>query len=129
MSDYNYKDGGFVNEAEAIQYRIDQNIQYDYAPDRWEIVDVNKDLKKVFACWYGGYGGSDTWQMSSGVTKVEDLGDAYLVTNHSGSVYLCYKNSRGMSAYGSSVFNSYKKKLEAIGHTFEIVEISVTDEI
>lgn len=101
---------------------------YDYCPDRWEIVEINKDLKKVFGCWFGGYAGSNSWRMSSGINKVEDVGNAYRVTNHSGSVYLCHKDSRGMHSYGSGVFNTYKAEAEKQGHTLEVVEISVTDE-
>lgn len=105
-----------------------REIQYDYCPDRWEIIQVSDDLKKVFGCWFGGYGGSDSWRMSSGIEKVEDIGNGYLVTNYSGSVYFCHKESRGMHSYGRGVFNTYKAEAEKLGQIFDVVEISVTDE-
>jgi hypothetical protein len=106
----------------------DYSKDYDYAPDLWEIVQIGEDLKKVFGCWYGGYNGSDSWRMSSGITKVEDVGNAYRVTNHSGSVYFCHKQSKGMHGYGRGVFNTYKEEAEKAGLIFKKVEISVTDE-
>ena len=37
----------------------------DYTPDKWVVVKITSDknppIHKVFACWYGGYAGSDSW--------------------------------------------------------------------
>ena len=52
----------------------------DYAPDKWLVVKITTDkepLYKVFACWYGGYLGSDSWQFNSGIVKVEFVDDYY----------------------------------------------------
>ena len=37
-----------------------------YNPDKWVIVKIDADsecIYKVFACWYGGYAGSDSWRI------------------------------------------------------------------
>lgn len=85
-------------------------------PDKWVVVEVHtKDgeiLYKVLASWYGGYAGSDEWRFSSGITKVVHHDKHYDIHNHSGSVYTCYKNSRGMSSFTADVFHNLKKQLE-----------------
>ena len=63
--------------------------------------------------WYGGYGGSDSWRFSSGITEVVEHNKHYEVHNDSGSVYICHKGSKGMSAYTGVVFTNLKKQLEA----------------
>ncbi len=70
----------------------------DYTPDRWLVVKITTDkemLYKVFACWYGGLGGSDSWQFNSGIVKVELADNYYEFHGHSGSVYRCHKNCYG----------------------------------
>jgi hypothetical protein len=83
----------------------------EYTPDKWLIVkltDTNKNEShyRVFACWYGGYLGSDSWKMNSGITKVTETGDYYEFEGSSGSVYSCRKGCYGASGYGSGVLNS-----------------------
>ena len=49
----------------------------DYSPDRWvvvKIVTAKERLYKVFASWSGGYGGSDSWKMNSGITRASLVG-------------------------------------------------------
>ena len=82
----------------------------EYTPDKWLIVkltDTNKNEShyRVFACWYGGYLGSDSWQMNSGITKVTETGDYYFFEGSSGSVYNCRKGCYGASGYGSGILN------------------------
>ena len=91
-----------------------------YTPDRWVIVEMklNDDAevtRKVLASWYGGYGGSDSWRLSSGITEIVDADSHYEIHNESGSVYRCGKNSQGMSGYTASVFNTIVKSLEGKG--------------
>lgn len=82
-----------------------------YRPDRWVMLKIESKeygvVYKVLASWYGGFGGSDSWKLSSGNTdvKVLDLGYEFLQT--SGSTYACHKDSYGMSGYTSSIFNSW----------------------
>jgi len=88
----------------------------EYNPDRWVIIRIEipeeTDSWKVLASWYGGYLGSDSWKLSSGITKIEDEGDYYRITNYSGSEYICNKSCYGMSAYTMSVYSAYDKNIE-----------------
>lgn len=85
----------------------------DYAPDKWVVIKIvateNGDTHyRVFATWYGGYTGSDSWKMNSGITRVEKTDDGYALFGESGSVYLCHQNCWGLSGYGSSVLKSFE---------------------
>ena len=78
----------------------------EYKPDKWVILKIiNKDkvIYKVMGGWYGGYLGSDTWRINSGITKVELEGDVYKFHGSSGSMYLCHKNNYGMTVLMGSV--------------------------
>lgn len=83
-------------------------------PDRWVLIEVTHNeqkIKKVLASWYGGYTGSDSWRLSSGVVSTVDNGDHYAFHNESGSIYECHKTSYGMSGYTSSIYTRWKTKL------------------
>lgn len=87
----------------------------NYTPDAWVIVEVNSKYgkhRKVLGSWYGGYLGPDSYRFSSGITKIIDRGGHYEIKNESGSVYKCYKNAEGMSAFTSDVYTNYKKNLK-----------------
>jgi len=87
----------------------------DYTPDRWLVVKITTDketLYKVFACWYGGLGGSDSWQFNSGIVKVELADNYYEFHGHSGSVYHCHKNFYGTNSYGGSVLQNFIDKAD-----------------
>jgi len=89
----------------------------EYTPDKWELIEIvseeGETLYKILSSWYGGYGGSDSWRFSSGITEVVEHNKHYEVHNDSGSVYICHKGSKGMSAYTGVVFTNLKKQLEA----------------
>jgi hypothetical protein len=78
-------------------------------PDKWVCIKLtpkeNKSYYRIFACWYGGYLGSDSWQLNSGVASVNVLEDSYQFIGASGSIYQCHKNTYGTSGYGSGVLN------------------------
>jgi len=87
----------------------------DYTPDRWVVVKITTDkemLYKVFACWYGGYAGSDSWKMNSGITEVVSTDEYYDFHGWSGSVYRCYKNCYGANAYGGAVLSNFIDKAD-----------------
>ena len=91
----------------------------DYFPDKWVVVKITAPdvlLYKVFACWYGGYAGSDSWKMNSGITKVTEVGNNYDFEGHSGSIYTCHKDCYGLNFYGESVLNRF---IEAAAKTGE----------
>ena len=89
----------------------------EYTPDLWCVVEVTSDnatFCKIFACWYGGFTGSDSWKLSSGIESVKDVGEYLEFPQSSGSVYVCHKNSYGMSGYGSAVFAQLQQQLPGL---------------
>ena len=81
-----------------------------YYPDVWVVVEfagtaVPKTYQRVLAGWYGGYAGGDSWKLSSGVTEIIDRGSCWEIHNHSGSVYVCYKNSERFSMLTGCIFS------------------------
>ena len=99
----------------------------DYTPDRWEVVEIQGDghdtLRKILGSWYGGYAGSDSWRFSSGITRVTDKETYWEVENYSGSIYTCYKESQGMSAYTAGVFNKMVEQAKEAGASLTVVDI------
>ena len=87
----------------------------EYIPDKWVVIKIKiKDTitHKVFANWYGGWTGSDSWKLNSGITKIEEDGQCYLFHGYSGSVYRCHKNNYGTNLYGSGVLNNLIENME-----------------
>jgi hypothetical protein len=99
----------------------------DYIPDRWVVVkisgyqDRSKPVYKVFACWYGGYAGSDSWKLNSGITKATLEGFVYSFEGSSGSVYECHKDTYGYNMYGGSVLNNMIEKSKEHGIEIEVL--------
>lgn len=89
---------------------IDFPKMSEYTPDRWMLVKLtnskNESHYRVFACWYGGYAGSDSWELNSGITKVTEKDDYYFFDGSSGSTYICRKGTYGASSYGYSVLSN-----------------------
>ena len=85
----------------------------EYTPDKWVVIEIamdNTSVQRILSSWYGGWAGSDSWRLSSGITGVEELEDSYIIKNESGSVYTCFKERYGMSAYAMSILESFKKQ-------------------
>jgi len=87
----------------------------NYIPDRWEVLEFRRGndepVYKVFAGWYGGYLGSDSWQLNSGIVKVIDLGDTYEFYGHSGSIYTCHKGCQSMTGYMLTIYDNWQKQV------------------
>ena len=98
-----------------------------YTPDRWVVVKITgyndhpKPIYKVFACWYGGFAGSDSWKMNSGITKATLEGYVYSFEGYSGSVYECHTDSYGTNFYGGSVLDNMIENTKNRGITIEIL--------
>ena len=95
-----------------------------YLPDRWVVVKIINALDvvhKVFGCWYGGYMGSDSWQMNSGITAVTEANNYWLFEGVSGSVYKCMKGYYGVHSYGRTILSNFVVKAREEG--VEIVEL------
>ena len=85
----------------------------EYTPDKWVVIEIAMDgtnVQRILSSWYGGWAGSDSWRLSSGITEVEELEDSYIIRNESGSVYTCYKGRYGMSSYAMSILEDFKKQ-------------------
>lgn len=85
----------------------------DYRPDKWVVVKItgpkSPPIHKVFACWYGGWAGSDSWKLNSGITKATLEGFVYSFEGSSGSVYHCHKDIYGTNMYGDGVLQNMIK--------------------
>ena len=102
----------------------------EYCPDRWIILEMDQrdsdgPICKVFGNWYGGYMGSDSWKLSSGICKVIEHEKVYEFHNVSGSIYSCYKDSHGTSSYGAGVLANFIKQAQESNDQFSIKEIEV----
>jgi hypothetical protein len=97
----------------------------EYRPDKWVVVKISSEttptIYKVFACWYGGYAGSDSWKLNSGITKVTLEGNVFCFEGSSGSVYECHKDVYGTNGYGGSVLNNYITNAAEKGITIEVL--------
>ena len=97
----------------------------EYFPDRWVVVEIatpDSTIQKVLASWYdNGFTGSDSWRVSSGITETIENEDHYLFHNESGSIYKCFKESQGMSAYTAGMLEDWTKDLPE-GTTINIDE-------
>jgi hypothetical protein len=90
----------------------------DYRPDRWTVLRIHAPgqiIYKVFASWSGGYAGSDSWKLNSGITRATLVEDCWEFDGSSGSVYSCHKDSYGTNGYGSHVLNGLLEKAEKQG--------------
>ena len=97
----------------------------EYIPDRWVVVKITGNdvppIHKVFACWFGGYAGSDSWKLNSGITKATLEGFVYSFEGSSGSVYECHKDCYGTNMYGMSVLQNMIDKAATNGVTIQIL--------
>ena len=96
----------------------------DYRPDRWVIVKIvtaTECLYKVFATWSGGYGGSDSWKMNSGITQANLVDDRWEFAGYSGSVYSCHKDAYGTNGYGGNVLQGFISQAKNQGSIIEIM--------
>jgi hypothetical protein len=84
-----------------------------YTPDSWEFIRITTKEGvhgRVAAGWYGSYLGGASWKISSGNLACEEHEDRFVLPQESGSVYICFKKSRGMAAYTASVLAEYRKQ-------------------
>lgn len=84
-----------------------------YNPDKWVIVELKtpkETLYKILASWYGGYTGSDSWKLSSGIKSVTETKHGYEFRNHSGSIYNCHKEEYGMSMYTVGIYSQFEEQ-------------------
>lgn len=83
----------------------------EYIPDCWKILSFNyagQTIDKILSGWYGGYANGDSWRLSSGIKDIIDSGDHYTITNESGSIYQCYKESERISGIMAEQINHFE---------------------
>ena len=89
-------------------------------PDKWIVVKIEpfdgsgNTHYRVFASYYGGYTGGDSWRLNSGISSVEVENDFFLFHGFSGSVYKCHKDCYGTSGYGYGVLQNLKANSKSI---------------
>ena len=88
----------------------------NYSPDKWQIIKFTSpeagDVYKVLGGWSGGYLDGDSWRLSSGLERIEEDGDFYLMHNYSGSIYKCHKMANGFNMISSSIYSGWREQLK-----------------
>lgn len=97
----------------------------EYTPDKWVVVKIEGEkfplTYKVFACWYGGYLGADSWKLNSGIEKIVKQDNCYLFEGYSGSTYKCHEGGYGTNMYGHGALQDIIEKSKKVGVTVEIL--------
>ena len=85
----------------------------EYNPDKWQIVKFTSekggDVYKVLGGWSGGYLDPDAWRLSSGLEKITEEGDYYLMHNYSGSIYKCHKEMDGFTGISGAIYSGWQE--------------------
>jgi len=89
----------------------------NYDPDKWVLVEFTttegEKLMKVFGGWYGGYLGSDSWRINSGIVKTVRDGDYIHFHGTTGSVYTCHKNAYGMTGLMVDIYGQFPASISS----------------
>lgn len=99
-----------------------------YTPDAWVLVNIKSkefgEVQKIFAGWYGGYCGSDSWKLSSGNLEMLEDGEFLVFPQYSSSTYRCHKDCQRMTGYMSNIWAGWQDQLlEHPGYTMEINKV------
>ena len=84
----------------------------NYTPDVWVVLEfdapeLENPTRKVFAGWYGGFAGNNSWKLNSGIVQTKFVENFYEFEGYSGSTYFCHPNGYGMSSYMLSVLDRW----------------------
>ena len=93
-----------------------------YTPDVWVVLEfdapqLEQPLRKVFAGWYGGYTGSNSWKLNSGITETRIADGWYEFDGYSGSTYRCHAHNYHLSSLMQDVLSKWMKQAEQRGDT------------
>ena len=99
-------------------------------PDVWVIVELhdstkNRTAHRILAGWYGGYLHGDSWRLSSGIEKIVEQDRHWEIHNHSGSIYLCHKETERFSSYTQAIFEDYAR--ENVYKELSIKKVNLTE--
>ena len=103
-----------------------------YTPDVWVVLEFNAPelaipTRKVFAGWYGGFAGSNSWKLNSGITETRIQDGWYEFDGYSGSTYRCHFNNYHLSSLMQDVLSKWLKQADLRGDT--TIKILSIDEI
>ena len=86
----------------------------NYNPDNWVILKITSEeggvAYKVLAGWSGSYMYGSSWQLNSGIVKVEDDGEYFRFQGVSGSTYNCHKEQYKLRLNNGPIYTSLKEK-------------------
>ena len=100
-------------------------MSQDYYPDSWVVIKITEETLnasntayiegrtyyKVLGGWSGGYLHGDSWRLNSGINLVKCIDDEIHFYGHSGSNYICHKNTYGLRMNTAGVF----KQMQLVG--------------
>jgi hypothetical protein len=104
----------------------------NYTPDTWVVLEfdapeLETPTRKVFAGWYGGFAGSDSWRLNSGIVSVRRSGDWFEFDGYSGSTYHCGPGNYHMSGLMHGVLSNWLKQADKRGDTH--IRVLTLDEV
>ena len=126
-----------MRASNTMKNSENENNMTDYTPDKFIVVKLTApephptNHYRVFACWYGGFAGTDSWQMNSGIVSVTlDEDGYYHFKGSSGSIYHCHRKTYGISGYGASVLARMSKSttIEQLPEEINPLELNYTGE-
>jgi len=93
-------------------------MSQDYHPDNWVVIKITEETLnssntayiegrtyyKVLGGWSGGYLQGDSWRLNSGINLVFDHEDEIHFYGHSGSNYICHKETYGLRMNNAGIF-------------------------
>ena len=106
-----------------------------YTPDVWVVLEfdapsLDVPLRKVFAGWYGGFAGSNSWKLNSGITNVRRDGEYLEFDGYSGSTYRCHPHNYHMSSLMQGVLSHWLKDADERGDvTIRILSLDEVGEM
>ena len=74
--------------------------------------------------WTGGFLDGDSWQLNSGIVKVEETPRQFIFHGQSGSIYQCAKHAYGLTSYGSAVLGTAKTMLEVLSEDYDFMSLN-----
>jgi len=88
----------------------------EYDPDSWVILRIETPKQtgyKVLGGWGGGYLYGSSWRLNSGIAKIDQTEDHYMIHGHSGSVYKCKKTGQELRTSMMSPYTHLRKSKKA----------------
>jgi len=107
-----------------------------YYPHRWLVLKLTEksgqEHLRVFGTWFGGYSGSDSWKLNSGITKVEKIDDVLVFHGNTGSEYIVDPDSYGSTMYGLEILGKMRREnslilIEELPEDTNWLELSLSD--